>query len=468
MIRALPFAGIAHAFNHAHAMIRDTHGVILFWSDGAASLYGWSSEEAIGSCSHDLLATEFPEPLEIIDRTLQGKGSWIGELKHRRRDGTSVWVASHWVLTEVGENVEKRVLEVNNDISAMKRMEASVHEGTITIQSLLENASHGIISVSANGKIVSANRVFESMFGYQRGELEEKAVGLLLPKGIQIDQGVRFEDDEIQSANRIGQDHFVLGTRKDGTQFPVDVRITRIKSDSDETMMAFVADITNRKRAQNERESLISSLERVVKEKTILLQEVHHRVKNNLAIISALLSMQARASNDSAASQALYESQRRVESMALVHEHLYSNDNVETVEFGEFVAQLVSKLRHSNAIQGRIQFEVKVEKIDLSVDIAVPCALIINELITNSVKHAFPDQRQGNIRILFRRCGDSHFELSCEDDGIGTRASAELETAHGVGTRIVTILTKQIGGRIIRDYGVNGTRWVLTFAARDV
>jgi PAS domain S-box-containing protein len=212
----------------------------------------------------------------------------------------------------------------------------------------------------------------------------------------------------------------------------------------------------------------VRQLEAALAEKTVLLKEVHHRVKNNLAVISSLLSMQAETHGNSDAKAALAQSQRRVRSMALIHEHLYGNDHLDRVNFAEYARQLVSEMYAAFAGESeRISLKVAVEPIEVGLDRAVPCALILNELLSNAFKHAFPGERKGEIRISFRESEPGQLELAIQDDGIGSPAGQGEGKTKSLGLSIVRILATQLDGTLEHE-SCAGTRFVLRFPAASL
>jgi two-component sensor histidine kinase len=219
-------------------------------------------------------------------------------------------------------------------------------------------------------------------------------------------------------------------------------------------------DITERKLAA-------LALEAALKERTVLLQEVHHRVKNNLAVIGSLFSLQAGVT-DNPESRALLEQCRgRVHTMALIHEHLYGNLHFDRVNFLDYTERLAQGVYSTFvADPSRISMELDIDPIELSIQQAVPCALILNELLSNAFKHAFPDQRRGKIRISFHQSVAGCLELVVEDNGIGLPdRTLTAKKPQSLGLRIVEILTKQLDGSLEQE-AAEGTRLVLRFPAQ--
>jgi len=213
-------------------------------------------------------------------------------------------------------------------------------------------------------------------------------------------------------------------------------------------------DITESKRAE---EIVKNSL----REKELLLKEIHHRVKNNLQITSSLLRLQAGKITDSGVRQLLRESQDRIRSMALVHDMLYRSQDLARIDFPEYVRTLVTRLFRSYNVTNRIRPVVELENIVFGVDLAVPCGLIINELVANALKHAFPGERQGRVRVRMTVAPDS-YTLSVQDDGIGFPAGIDFLHTETLGLQLVRMLSEQIGGQLHLETGA-GTGLSLVF-----
>lgn len=226
----------------------------------------------------------------------------------------------------------------------------------------------------------------------------------------------------------------------------------------------FFRDVTQRRRLEEAREESVRALATALTEKTVLLKEVHHRVKNNLAVISSLLSMGADTTLSIEAKAALGESQRRVHSMTLVHEILYGSSHLDRINFSDYARQLAAGLVSALVTDPRrISLEIDVDPIEIGIERAVPCALIINELLSNAFKYAFPDGRRGKVRVSLHEPQAGFLELWIEDDGIGLPAGRLTEpNRKSLGLRIVRILTKQLDGSIEQQAGP-GTRILLRF-----
>jgi two-component sensor histidine kinase/PAS domain-containing protein len=220
---------------------------------------------------------------------------------------------------------------------------------------------------------------------------------------------------------------------------------------SNETLMGEVAERT---RAQ-------AALSASLQEKEVLLKEIHHRVKNNLQIISSLLSLQT-ANHDSDPTAALRESQDRIRSMALIHEKLYRSVDMARVDFRDYVEGLTAGLQRSYFPGPGARVFVDVEDILLNIDLAIPCGLIVNELVSNSLKHAFRDGREGEIRVALARDGHNYI-LTVIDNGPGLPPGVDYRNTPSLGLQLVNLLAGQLDGTVELDCS-RGTRFKITFA----
>jgi len=205
------------------------------------------------------------------------------------------------------------------------------------------------------------------------------------------------------------------------------------------------------------------NLKRSLAEKDILLKEVHHRVKNNMQIISSILKMQERQVADPNLKTILEESQNRIHSMALIHENLYRNENLSNIKFSNYVKSLAGNLaRAYSDLQAKITFDYQIEDIFLPLDIGIPCGLIINELLSNSFKHAFPGMEKGIICIKLSSPGENQYILEVCDNGIGLKEPFQPEKTNSLGMRIVTKLIQQIEGELSYNFS-SGVKYTINF-----
>lgn len=223
------------------------------------------------------------------------------------------------------------------------------------------------------------------------------------------------------------------------------------------------AEIAQRKQTEA---ALTRSEERIkasLEEKELLLKEIHHRVKNNLQIVSSLLSLQAGFIQDQAAGEIFQESQNRIRSMALIHEKLYQSQDMARIDFGDYVRNLATFLFQLYETSNEaIALNIQTEDVFLGIDMAVPCGLILNELISNALKHAFPDGRAGEICVELFKHGHRRWTLRVTDTGVGFPAGLDFRNTSSLGLQLVSMLASQLDATIELDSS-DGTKFEIAF-----
>ncbi len=215
----------------------------------------------------------------------------------------------------------------------------------------------------------------------------------------------------------------------------------------------------------SERKGAEKKIKKSLEEKEVLLKEIHHRVKNNLQVISSLLYLQSNKATEQQTVELFNESQNRIRSMALIHEKLYQSENLININFTDYIKSLISYLSNSYQTElYKIKIDKKIENVLLSIDKAIPCGLIINELVSNSLKHAFPDSKKGKINIKMSLNKQKYVHLIVEDNGIGLPEKLNPEKADSLGLQLINTLTKQLRGTI-KHQNSNGTKFIITFLA---
>jgi two-component sensor histidine kinase len=218
----------------------------------------------------------------------------------------------------------------------------------------------------------------------------------------------------------------------------------------------FARDITERKLAENATQSAL-------REKETLLREIHHRVKNNMQIISSLFNLQAGHIMDEEARRLLKEGQLRIRSMALIHEKLYKSRDLSTIDLASYIQSLLAYIIHFYKVDTRqIQLATDLEEVSLDINSAMPCGLLLNELISNALKHAFPGGRKGTVTIGLRREKDGTVELRIADDGVGIPEAMDFRATESLGLQIVNLLVEQLEGTIKLDKE-KGTSFTVNF-----
>jgi PAS domain S-box-containing protein len=214
-------------------------------------------------------------------------------------------------------------------------------------------------------------------------------------------------------------------------------------------------DITERKRYEER-------LETSLQEKEVIIKEVHHRVKNNMQVISGFLELQSNYIEDPLAVEKLSECQRRVRTMALVHEKLYQSKSLGVINAAEYIKSLISDLMNSYTVSTLIDVTVNVDEANINIDMAIPCGLIINELVTNSLKHGFKDRATGNLSLSLLHKDNHTFCLTVQDNGVGLPPDFEERSVASLGMQLVRVLVHQLGGEM-KVGSEDGARFTITF-----
>jgi PAS domain S-box-containing protein len=301
--------------------------------------------------------------------------------------------------------------------------------------------SNVLFLVSTDGTISQANPAALNLLGYTENELYGQPLEMVL-----AERGIIKETDFRDMSNQ----ETTLTTRE-GKTIPFLLSISRVHSKNGQNigLLCVGSDLTDHKQAEE------------AQKKETLIREIHHRVKNNMQVISSLLSLQSNYIAEEKYTRMIRESQDRIRSMTLIHEKLYQSRDLEYIDFREYVTDMIQQLIHVHGID--IAVTVEADDIDLNVDYAVPCGLIINELVSNCFKHAFPDKK-GEITVEIHAV-DETITLRVKDNGVGIPEDLDFRTTETLGLRLVTILAEdQLNGDIslVRS---GGTEFCITFNA---
>jgi len=220
-------------------------------------------------------------------------------------------------------------------------------------------------------------------------------------------------------------------------------------------MVSLEKEVAERKRTEE-------ALRTALAEKEVLLREIHHRVKNNMQVISGFLQLQSQYIEDQDSVEKLEECQNRVKTMALVHEKLYQTKYLGYINAREYIESLISDLMNSYVLDTHISMNIDIENVNINLDTAIPCGLILNELITNSIKYAFRDRESGSISVGLHLSQDHFFTLDVRDDGMGLPKNLDIANASTLGLQLVAVLVRQLGGEMHVE-GNSGARFYITF-----
>jgi len=311
----------------------------------------------------------------------------------------------------------------------------------------LEAAPTGMLMIDANGRIVLINAQIERLFGYSRSELVGSFVERLVPaqsRDEHVDFRAQFFSDP--QTRPVGHGRELFGLRRDGVEVPIEIGLTPINTAEGAFVLGSVVDITERRRSVAQLQDRTNDLTSSLRERDLLLQEVHHRVKNNLQLISALINMQARRLSGEPRA-ALAECKRRVEAIGLIHEKLYQARSYAQVPFSDYLRSLASNLlQTSEASEAHIELICQCDTVVLPVDKAISCGLLLNELLTNALQHS-SELADGTLRIELKALVGSRVQLTVHEPRL-LNADAPAKNAGTLGLQLVTMLTEQLSGTL--------------------
>jgi|Deesub1362B_J571_1020462.scaffolds.fasta_scaffold00001_587 PAS domain S-box-containing protein len=420
----------------------------LFFNENVSRLTRYSSEELSRLNIWELIHPEDrPQVSEYARRRFQGeKAPAVYEARVINKEGEVHYCEFSVVMINV--QGEKAVLGAVRDITPRKKIELALRESEDKFRKLAEDAQVGVY-LHQDGVFRYINPCFAQMFGYEIGEIVDQ-IGprdLCHPEDwpLVADKiNARYKDEETTA-------HYNFrGIRKDGTVRTMEVYGSRTTFQQRPAIIGMIMDVTSEK----EREK---KLQASLKEKEVLLQEIHHRVKNNMQIISSLLRLQARQANNPQFEQLIQVCQNRIRSMALIHEKFYETSDFSKIDFNDYARRLLSYLL---AIyikdENQISLEIDIQDVFLDINKAIPCGLLINEIVSNSLKHAFPGGRKGKITLKMKKGKSQEVELVIADNGVGFPGEIDFQKTATLGLQLVKDLVRQLNGRfdLIQKQGI--------------
>jgi PAS domain S-box-containing protein len=336
-------------------------------------------------------------------------------------------------------------------------IEQALRKSEERFRRVVESAPNAMVMINQAGLIEMVNAQAERVFGYDRTEMLGEPVEMLVPLRYRANHpGLRGAFFGKPQSRPMGAGRDLHGLKKDGSEFPVEIGLNPIETDAGPMVLSAIVDISDRKQRE-------ASIHAALREKDILLGEIHHRVKNNLQIVYSLLDLQSTNIGDDVVLGMLRESQNRIRSMALIHQTLYESKDFARVDFRNFLDILVPTLFSSYGVgSGRIALTINSAEVALPINTAIPCGLIVNELISNALKHAFPGTLTGEIRVDLESENGDQVLLAVSDDGAGIPVNLDLAQATTLGLQLVTMLVDQLGGELTVQRS-NPTRFALRF-----
>ncbi len=442
-------------------VVATPEGTIQTVNKAICDLLGYRSEELTGESIDKLIYDEVPHSETSYFNELDKKGSIINiEKQYLTKDGRKIPVLLSMSNMYDDKGNKIGVVCVARDITERERAEDLLNKLKEFAETVLSSMKDAISIIDVNNfRIIDANSVFLKNYGMKKEEVIGKSCYEITHKRAQ--PCIPPDDicplmDTLKSGEHSVAEH--VHHLKDGEKRYVEVSTSPITDENGRiTKVIHVAhDITERKVAEVK---IKASLE----EKEVLLREIHHRVKNNMQIVASLLNLQSQNIEDIKYKNLFIDSQTRIYSMALIHEKLYQSDSLAQINLKEYIDGIVSNLFESYGQKINIKLDINVENILINIDNAVPCGLIINELVTNSFKYAFPDGRPGIIKISVKSNDNNTIQISISDNGIGIPKDLDIRNTKSLGLKLITgFAESQLHGEIILNRD-SGTEFQINF-----
>lgn len=415
----------------------------------ANKVYNWANKAGIEFYGEDVLGKEASfffegeqntyfkvEPLFEGDENIFYVESW-----QRRKDGQKRLLAWWCRALKDRQGNVTGALSTARDVTDQKQVEIELRISEERYKGLVTSMPDAVVVMDIDGRIVHVSRQTLKLHGYENENelIGEKFVNLISPESKA--QAIIYLYKTLKEGFLHNQEYTML--KKNGGKFFGEISTSLIRDESGKPMQfaATIRDITKRKRSDTQ---LIQS----IKEKEFLLQEIHHRVKNNLQIISSILDMSSMRINDDKANDLITDARSKIQSMAFIHSQLYKSDRFEKIEMGAHIKELMIYLLEVYAFDKNVTPYIDIKDVFLSLPQAIPCALIMNELISNALKHAFKPDQKGVIEVSMKVIRDKVLAY-IRDNGIGIEDSVDIYSTKSLGLKLVkNLIEKQLKGTI--------------------
>ncbi len=422
----------------------DCEGNAVFISPNVEEVYGFTPQQIYKGGRHPWFERIHPHDIEKVENGYGGlfekEKKFDLEYRFRRKDGNWIWLHDRAVTTYEKDGV-LYADGVFSDITDRKEMEEKLRESEERYRIVTENSPNAIY-IFQDGKLKFVNNAFSRLSGYTREEsLRTDYLNFIHPDHRDM---MKRATEQVLRGDTSGvpeRPQFKI-VRKNGEVRWVELNAAIIDRNGASAIVGNVTDITESKHIH---EQIKISLN----EKEALLREIHHRVKNNLQVICSLLHLQTKHLKDKHVLNIFKECRNRIKSIALIHEALYQSRSTARISFGEYLQKLTTELFRSYGVSSDvIQLKMEVGSVSPSIDTALAFGMIINELVSNSLKHAFPENTKGRIRVSVHWSGDSAFTLTVGDNGVGLPEALDFRNTASLGMQLVCTLTNQLGGTI--------------------
>ena len=435
--------------------LHDLQGRLLYASPSAQRMTGFRLEHLLGVSADTLVHPDDRQRVRReARRSLRRRQATIIEWRRLRPDGSFLWSETSTKVLLDANGRPERLLCVTRDITARRQSEEALRRSEQLYRSIVETAHEGIWLLDPEERTRFANSRMAEILGCTPEEMTDALAHGFLDEADRQSVAGNVE----RRRQGIAEQLELTFVRKDGTRVPTLVSTSPVFDEAGRFAgsLAMIVDISRRKEHEQELQAALSA-------QATLLKEIHHRVKNNLAVVVNLLMLQGARTEDPEAKGILRECQDRVHTMSLIHESLYRSGGEATLALAPFLSRLCDYLYQSHALdRDRVRVEVETDDLYVDLDLATPLGLLLNELLSNALKHAFPGRRHGRVRVELRRGGNQAAWLLVQDDGVGLREDIDVLAATSLGLKLVRTLARQLDGelQVGRD---GGTEFRLTF-----
>ncbi|HAP44304.1 MAG: hypothetical protein A2087_08570 [Spirochaetes bacterium GWD1_61_31] len=435
--------------------LTDLDGIIRYVGPSHRA-FGYREDQLIGQ---PLLDFVHPADLAMVERALaefrcdpQRNRS---ELRSRCADGGYLWLEVVGTLITDEAGTPTGMLYNSRDISQRKRTEERLRQTEQSYQAVFNTLSEAIYIIDQAGVFIEVNRGAELMYGLSRDQLVGLTPAEVGAPGHNDLLAVQALMNEVSLTGQATQFEF-WGQRQNGEIFPKEVIVNRGFYFGQPVLIATARDITNSKLFE-------TTLQRNLAEKNSLLKELYHRTKNNMQVISSIINLQTIKYRDPVLREALADVDQRIKSMSLVHQMLYKSSDLSRIDLRHYLEQLSTAVLKFYEMNSRVTRSIAGDSPRLLIDEAIPCGLIINELLTNSCKHGFPLPRLGAIQLQLRLTAPDRLTIQYSDDGRGLPADFDLDHSQSLGMVLLKSLAEhQLGGNLSIKSG-NGVQVSITF-----
>jgi PAS domain S-box-containing protein len=438
-------------------------GRFLMANPGLVRMLGYSTVEELLAQNVGEVGYQAGYPREEFKKRIDAEGELSGwEAVWRRRDGSSIYVRENARAVRDASGGIRYYEGTVEDVTERVLSEQALRRDGDLLNRIMETSPAGILMVNRQGLISYANPRAEAILGLGRAELLNSPFGD--PSWSITDvSGAPVSGDRLPFHTVLAGGQPLYDTRyairppgKAKVHLSVNAAPLFDREGKPEAVVFALEDITSEVKSEDR-------LRASLKEKEVLLREVHHRVKNNLQIISSLLNLGSRGLRDGVEMDALRECRNRIKSMSLLHETLYRSRDLTRIEFYNYVRKLVTELFQAYGVQAdEVALRMEVEDVDMGIDAAIPAGMLINELVSNSLKHAFPAGRKGEIRVQVGSDEHGVVTIVVADNGVGLPRWLDFRQSESLGMQLVTTLTEQLGGTIDLNRS-KGTEFTMRF-----